>query len=166
MCNTLINRLHDRRLYIIAYIVATFLGVVFNQALILIMAATVTAIVFMPTRRLGLMGRLFITLSVYISINTLLAFVPWVLKVPMSIWLFAWTVGVFNLGLVVFCRFTPPSRWFPLSEIISSLVSLTVFILMLTQSFSSFQSADLLRVANGSGVDNISHLSFIDTVER
>jgi len=112
------------------------------------------------------MGRLFVTLSVYISINTLLAFVPWVLKVPMSIWLFAWTVGVFNLGLVVFCRFTPPSRWFPLSEIISSLVSLTVFILMLTQSFSSFQSADLLRVANGSGVDNISHLSFIDTVEK
>lgn len=47
-----------------------------------------------------------------------------------------------------------------------SLVSLTVFILMLTQSFSSFQSADLLRVANGSGVDNMSHLSFIDTVER
>lgn len=166
MCNTLINRLHDRRLYIIAYIVAIILGVVFNQALILIMAATVTAVVFMPTRRLGLMGRLFITLSVYISINTLLAFVPWVLKVPMSIWLFAWTVGVFNLGLVVFCRFAPPSRWFPLSEIISSLVSLTVFILMLTQSFSSFQSADLLRVANGSGVDNISHLSFIDTIER
>lgn len=166
MCNTLINRLHDRRLYIIAYIVVIILGVVFNQALILIMAATVTAVVFMPTRRLGLMGRLFVTLSVYISINTLLAFVPWVLKVPMSIWLFAWTVGVFNLGLVVFCRFTPPSRWFPLSEIISSLVSLTVFILMLTQSFSSFQSADLLRVANGSGVDNISHLSFIDTVEK
>lgn len=97
MCNTPINRLHDRRLYIIAYIVAIILGVVFNQALILIMAATVTAVVFMPTRRLGLMGRLFITLSVYISINTLLAFVPWVLKVPMSIWLFAWTVGVFNL---------------------------------------------------------------------
>lgn len=166
MCNTLINRLHDRRLYIIAYIVVIFLGVVFNQALILIMAATVTAVVFLPTRRLGLMGRLFVTLSVYISINTLLAFIPWVLKVPMSIWLFAWTVGVFNLGLVVFCRFTPPSRWFPLSEIISSLVSLTVFILMLTQSFSSFQSADLLRVANGSGVDNISHLSFIDTIER
>lgn len=166
MCNTLISRLHDRRLYIIAYIVVIFLGVVSNQALILIMAATVTAVVFLPTRRLGLMGRLFITLSVYISINTLLAFVPWVLKVPMSIWLFAWTVGVFNLGLVVFCRFTPPSRWFPLSEIISSLVSLTIFILMLTQSFSSFQSADLLRVANGSGVDNISHLSFIDTIER
>lgn len=161
MCNTLINRLHDRRLYIIAYIIATFFGVVFNQALILIMTATVTAVVFLPTRRLGLMGRLFVTLSVYISINTLLAFVPWVLKVPMSIWLFAWTVGVFNLGLVVFCRFTPPSRWFPLSEIISSLVSLTVFILMLTQSFSSFQSADLLRVANGSGVDNISHLTML-----
>ena len=109
MCNTLINRLHDRRLYIIAYIVVIILGVVFNQALILIMAATVTAVVFLPTRRLGLMGRLFITLSVYISINTLLAFVPWVLKVPMSIWLFAWTVGGFNLGLVVFCRFILPA---------------------------------------------------------
>jgi len=68
MCNTLINRLHDRRLYIIAYIVVIFLGVVFNQALILIMTATVTAVVFMPTRRLGLMGRLFITLSVYIRL--------------------------------------------------------------------------------------------------
>ena len=34
MCNTLISRLHDRRLYIIAYIVVIFLGVVFNQALI------------------------------------------------------------------------------------------------------------------------------------
>lgn len=56
MCNTLINRLHDRRLYIIAYIVVIILGVVFNQALILIMAATVTAVVFLPTRRLGLMG--------------------------------------------------------------------------------------------------------------
>ena len=166
MCNTLINRLHDRRLYIIAYIIATFLGVVSNQALILIMAATVTAVIFLPTRRLGFMGRLFVTLSVYMSINALLAFIPWALKIPMSIWLFTWTIGVLCLGLVIFCRFAPPSRWFPLSEIISSLVSLTVFILMLTQSFSSFQSADLLRVANGSGVDNMSHLSFIDTVER
>lgn len=166
MHNTLMNRLHDRRLYIIAYIIATFLSVVFNQALILIMAATVAAVVFLPTKRLGLMGRLFVTLSVYMSINALLAFIPWALKIPMSIWLFTWTIGVLSLGLVVFCRFTPPDRWFPLSEIISSLVSLTVFILMMTQSFSSFQSADLLRVANGSGVDNISHLSFIDTVER
>lgn len=118
MRNTLINRLHDRRLYIIAYIIAIFLGVVSNQALILIMAATVTAVIFLPTRRLGFMGRLFVTLSVYMSINALLAFIPWALKVPMSIWLFAWTVGAFNLGLVVFCRFAPPSRWFPLSEII------------------------------------------------
>ena len=76
MCNTLINRLYDRRLYIIAYIVATFLGVVFNQALILIMAATVAAVVFLPTRRLGLMGRLFVTISVYISINTYLVSCP------------------------------------------------------------------------------------------
>lgn len=166
MCNTIINRLHDRRLYIIAYIIAIFLGIVSNQALILIMAATVTAVIFLPTRRLGFMGRLFVTLSVYMSINALLAFIPWALKIPMSIWLFAWTIGVLCLGLVIFCRFTSPDRWFPLSEIISSLVSLTVFILMLTQSFSSFQSADLLRVANGSGVDNMSHLSFIDTVER
>jgi hypothetical protein cdiviTM7_01490 len=166
MRNTLINRLHDRRLYIIAYIIAIFLGVVSNQALILIMAATVTAVIFLPTRRLGFMGRLFVTLSVYMSINALLAFIPWALKIPMSIWLFAWTIGVLCLGLVIFCRFTSPDRWFPLSEIISSLVSFIVFILMLVQSFSSFQSADLLRVSNGSGVDNMSHLSFIDTVEK
>ena len=166
MRNTLINRLHDRRLYIIAYIIAIFLGVVSNQALILIMAATVTAVIFLPTRRLGFMGRLFVTLSVYMSINALLAFIPWALKIPMSIWLFAWTIGVLCLGLVIFCRFTSPDRWFPLSEIISSLVSFIVFILMLVQSFSSFQSADLLRVSNGSGVDNVSHLSFIDTVEK
>ena len=166
MRNTLINRLHDCRLYIIAYIIAIFLGVVSNQALILIMAATVTAVIFLPTRRLGFMGRLFVTLSVYMSINALLAFIPWALKIPMSIWLFAWTIGVLCLGLVIFCRFTSPDRWFPLSEIISSLVSFIVFILMLVQSFSSFQSADLLRVSNGSGVDNVSHLSFIDTVEK
>lgn len=50
MGNILVNKLYSCRLY-----------------------AIVAAVIFLPTRRLGFMGRLFVILSSYMSINALLA---------------------------------------------------------------------------------------------
>ena len=156
-----------KRLYIILmYLFITVIAFICRSPLLLFLLSFLAVTIFIPLESLGVIGRLFVVLISSMSINMLVAFVFWAFKVPLPVWYFVAINYAIGLALTVFAIPEYPSKYFPKTEVISFTLSFIILILMFMQSFSSFRADELLKVANGSGVDNISHLNFIDSINK